>query len=94
MYRRLVVLQFVIDCDTERISPSCMNGWSRILPVDKEADLVATSCLVACAVGQIEGVADGVARGREFLRDVSVGIEHWCPLMGLSHELDRNLSQY
>jgi hypothetical protein len=88
------VLQLVIDCDAERITPSCMNGWSRILPVDEEADLVATSCLVACAVGQIEGVADGVSRGREFLRDVSVGIENWCPSMGLSHEPDRNLSQY
>ena len=47
------MLQLVIDCDAERITPSCMNGWSRILPVDEEADLVAASRLIACAVGEV-----------------------------------------
>ena len=53
MYRRLIVLHLVVDRDAESISPCCPNGWARILPVDEEADLVAASCFVACAVGDV-----------------------------------------
>ena len=53
MYRCLVVLQFIVDCDAERITPSCMNGRTRILPVDEEADLVTASRLITCAVGEV-----------------------------------------
>ena len=53
MYRCLVVLQFIVDRDAERITPSRMNSWTRILPVDEEADLVAASSIVARAVGEV-----------------------------------------
>jgi hypothetical protein len=53
VYRRLVVLHLVVDRDAESVSPCCTNGWPRILPVHEEADLVAASTFVACAVGDI-----------------------------------------
>jgi hypothetical protein len=53
VYRRLVVLHLVIDRNAERITPSCANGRARILPIDEEADLVATASFVACAVGDV-----------------------------------------
>lgn len=53
MYRRLIVLHLVVDRNAESIPPSCTNGGAWILPVDKEADLLATSSFVACAIGDI-----------------------------------------
>jgi hypothetical protein len=53
VYRRLIVLHLVVDRDAESITPCCTNGWTRILPVDEEADLVTASALVACAVGNV-----------------------------------------
>lgn len=53
MYRRLIVLHLVVDRNAQSIAPCCANRWAWVLPVDEEADLVATSALVACAVGDI-----------------------------------------
>jgi hypothetical protein len=47
------VLHLVVHRDAEGIAPCCTNGWAWILSVDEEADLVAASALVACAVGDI-----------------------------------------
>lgn len=53
VYRCLVVLHLVVHRDAESITPCRTNGWARVLPVDEEADLLATPTLVACAVGDI-----------------------------------------
>ena len=53
MYRRLVVLHLVVDRDAERVTPSRANGGAWILPIDEEADLLATSSFVARAVGDV-----------------------------------------
>ena len=65
------MLHFIIDRNAQGISPSCANGRARILSVDEEADLVAASSVVACAIGDIQGIADSVASGRKFLVEVS-----------------------
>lgn len=69
------MLQFIVDSNTECITPSRMYGWSRILPVDEEADLVAASRLVACAVSKIQSIADSVSSRGEFLAALSANIE-------------------
>lgn len=48
-----------------------MNGWSRILPVDKKPDLFTAAGLVACSVGDIEIVANNISSARKFLSMLS-----------------------
>lgn len=70
------MLQVVVDCDAEGIAPSRINCWAWILSVDEEADLVAASSVVACTIGNIQGITDSVASGGKFLVEVSADIEH------------------
>jgi len=53
VYRGLIMLQIVVDCDAESIAPGCINGWAWVLSVDEEADFVAASSVVACAIGNV-----------------------------------------
>jgi hypothetical protein len=53
MYRGLVVLQLVVDSDTQSVAPSSIDGRSRILAVHKEANLLAGSSGIASAVSDI-----------------------------------------
>lgn len=67
MNRRFVVLQFVVDGDTECVAPRSMDGRPRVLPVHEEAYFLAAASSIACAVGDIQVVSDNVSSSWEFL---------------------------
>jgi hypothetical protein len=53
VYRGLVVLQLVVDSNTQSVAPSSIDGRSRVLAVHKEANLLASPSGIASAVGDI-----------------------------------------
>lgn len=67
VYRSFVVLQVVVDRDTQSIAPSSIDCWPWVLPVHEEADLISTTCTVACAIGDVKVVVDNLASAWEFL---------------------------
>lgn len=67
VYRSFVVLQVVVDRDTQSIAPSSIDCRPWVLPVYEEADLISTPCTVACAIGDVKVIADNLASAWEFL---------------------------
>jgi hypothetical protein len=47
------MLQLVVDSNAQSVAPSSIDGWSRVLAVHKEANLLASSSGIASAVGDI-----------------------------------------
>lgn len=67
MDRGLIILQLIVDRDTECVAPGRSDSWAWALAVDKEADLVTATSPVTGTVGDVERIAHSVAGGWEFL---------------------------
>jgi hypothetical protein len=61
------MLHLVVDRHAHHVTPCRVESRPWRDPVDKEANLLAATSPVTCAIGDVERVIHGIARGRPFL---------------------------